>query len=83
MSEKTTIEKVTEITAQTLGVDQSKIMSDSEFVQDLEADSLDVVELVMTFEETFEIDIPDDKASDIVSINDAVSFIDKMREEKA
>ena len=83
MSEETTIEKVINITAQTLGVDKSEIMSDSEFVQDLKADSLDVVELVMTFEETFEIDIPDDNASDIVSINDAVSFIDKMIEEKA
>lgn len=67
--------RVKEIVAKHLGVEQTKVTSDSSFVDDLGADSLDQVELVMAFEEEFSCDIPDDAAEKIVRVSDAVKFI--------
>ena len=68
-------ERVKKIVVEHLGVDESKIMNDSKFIDDLGADSLDTVELVMAFEEEFGCVIPDDAAEKIVSFKDAVSFL--------
>jgi acyl carrier protein len=68
-------ERVKKIVVEHLGVDESKIESDSKFIDDLGADSLDTVELVMAFEEEFGCEIPDDAAEKIVTMKDAVSFL--------
>ena len=68
-------ERVKKIVVEHLGVDESKIESDSKFIDDLGADSLDTVELVMAFEEEFGCEIPDDAAEQIVTMKDAVSFL--------
>jgi len=69
--------KVIEIVAEHLGMEQEQINADSEFMNDLGADSLDQVELVMSFEEEFNIEIPDDAAEKIVTVKDAVDYIAK------
>ena len=68
-------ERVKKIVVEHLGVDESKIESDSKFIDALGADSLDTVELVMAFEEEFGCEIPDDAAEKIVTMKDAVSFL--------
>jgi acyl carrier protein len=68
--------KVKEIIVQQLGVDADKVTAEASFVDDLGADSLDVVELVMAFEEEFGIEIPDDAAETIQTYGDAVKFIE-------
>ena len=68
-------EKVKQIIVEQLGVDESQVDPGASFVDDLGADSLDIVELVMAFEEAFEIDIPDDDAEKIVTVKDAVDYI--------
>ena len=72
----TTEEKVKKIVMDHLGIDESKITPDSKFIEDLGADSLDTVELVMAFEEQFNIEIPDDAAETIKTIQNAIDFID-------
>ena len=67
--------KVIEIVKEHLGVDDTKVSADSHFIDDLGADSLDTVELVMAFEEEFDIEIPDDAAEHIQTVGDAVKFI--------
>ena len=74
-----TEEKVKKIVMDHLGVDESKITTDSKFIDDLGADSLDTVELVMAFEEQFGIEIPDDAAETILTIQNAIDFIDKKK----
>ena len=69
-------ERVKKIVVEHLGVEEAKIQSDSKFIDDLGADSLDTVELVMAFEEEFEIEIPDDAAEKIQTIKDAIDFIE-------
>ena len=69
-------DRVKKIVVEHLGVEDSKIQSDSKFIDDLGADSLDTVELVMAFEEEFEIEIPDDAAEKIQTIKDAIDFIE-------
>ena len=69
-------ERVKKIVVEHLGVEETKIQSDSKFIDDLGADSLDTVELVMAFEEEFEIEIPDDAAEKIQTIKDAIDFIE-------
>ncbi len=71
------LERVTDIVSEQLGVDKDKITADTSFVTDLGADSLDVVELVMEFEEEFDISIPDDAAEKIQTVGQAVEFIEK------
>ncbi len=68
-------EKVIKIVADQLNVEASEISSDSSFVDDLGADSLDTVELVMAFEEEFGIEIPDDDAEKIQSVQNAIDYI--------
>ena len=71
-----TLDKVKGIVAEHLGVEADKVNDNSAFVDDLGADSLDQVELVMAFEEEFGIEIPDDIAEKIVTVNDAVTHIE-------
>ena len=74
-----TEEKVKKIVMDHLGIEESKISLDSKFIDDLGADSLDTVELVMAFEEQFDIEIPDDAAETILTVQNAVDFIDKKK----
>lgn len=73
-----TAERVKKIVIEHLGVEESKVTDSASFIDDLGADSLDTVELVMAFEEEFEIEIPDDAAEKIVTVKDAIEFIDNM-----
>jgi acyl carrier protein len=68
-------EQVKKIVVEHLGVDASKVVENASFIDDLGADSLDTVELVMAFEEEFGIEIPDDAAETILTVADAVKFI--------
>ena len=68
--------RVKKIVVEHLGVDEDKVNDAASFIDDLGADSLDTVELVMAFEEEFEIEIPDDAAEKIQTIKDAIDFIE-------
>jgi acyl carrier protein len=68
-------EKVKKIIADKLGVDLSEVVPEASFVNDLGADSLDLVELIMTMEEEFEMEISDDDAEKLVTVKDAIDFI--------
>ena len=70
-----TAERVQKIVVEHLGVEADKVTQDASFIDDLGADSLDTVELVMAFEEEFGIEIPDDAAETIQTVGDAVKFI--------
>jgi acyl carrier protein len=72
-------ERVKKIVVEHLNVDAEKVTDNASFIEDLGADSLDTVELVMAFEEEFGIEIPDDAAESIVTVGDAVKFIDKAQ----
>ncbi|MBI5666065.1 MAG: acyl carrier protein [Nitrospirota bacterium] len=68
--------KVKDIIAKQLGVDMGKVTPAASFIEDLGADSLDTVELVMAFEEAFNIEIPDEDAEKILKVQDAVKYIE-------
>ena len=68
--------KVKAIIVDKLGVDESEVTNEANFTNDLGADSLDTVELIMEFEKEFDIQIPDDKAEKIATVGDAISFIE-------
>ena len=68
-------EKVKEIIAKQLGVNAAEVTAEASFVEDLGADSLDTVELVMAFEETFNVEIPDEDAEKITRVKDAIEYI--------
>ena len=70
-------DKVKSIIADQLGVDADEVKPDASFTDDLGADSLDIVELVMAFEEEFDIEIPDDDAEQIATVKNAVDYIEK------
>ncbi|HZQ92014.1 MAG TPA: acyl carrier protein [Terriglobales bacterium] len=70
-------EKVKQIIVEQLGVDEAEVTANASFVDDLGADSLDVVELVMAFEEAFDIEIPDEDAEKIRTVRDAIDYIEK------
>ena len=72
-----TAERVKKIVVEHLNVDAEKVTDNASFIEDLGTDSLDTVELVMAFEEEFGIEIPDDAAESIVTVGDAVKYIDK------
>ena len=74
-----TEEKVKKIVMDHLGIEESKISLESKFIDDLGADSLDTVGLVMAFEEQFGIEIPDDAAETILTVQNAVDFIDNKK----
>ncbi|MBD22443.1 MAG: acyl carrier protein [Alphaproteobacteria bacterium] len=72
-------ERVKKIVIEHLGVEEDKVINSASFVDDLGADSLDTVELVMAFEEEFSIEIPDDVAEKITTIKDAIEHIEKSQ----
>ena len=70
-------EKVKQIIVEQLGVEESEVTPNASFVDDLGADSLDTVELVMAFEEAFDIEIPDEDAEKIRTVQDAIDYVEK------
>jgi acyl carrier protein len=70
-------ERVKKIVVEHLGVEADKVTENANFIDDLGADSLDTVELVMAFEEEFNVEIPDDAAETIVTVGDAIKFLQK------
>lgn len=77
MSDMSVEDKVKQIIVEELGVDESEVTANARFIDDLGADSLDTVELVMRFEEDFGIEIPDEDAEKITSVREAVSYIEQ------
>jgi acyl carrier protein len=74
---KESVEKVKQIIAEQLGVDEGEVTLSASFVDDLGADSLDRVELVMALEEAFDLEIPDEEAEKIRTVQDAIDYIEK------
>ncbi|MBT4203025.1 acyl carrier protein [Hyphomicrobiales bacterium] len=72
-------ERIKKIVIDHLGVDAEKVNEKASFIDDLGADSLDTVELVMAFEEEFNCEIPDDAAETILTVGDAISFLEKQQ----
>ena len=77
MDESKVFEKVQQIVCEQLGVDEAEVKPESSFANDLGADSLDTVELVMALEEEFDIEIPDEAAENIATVQAAVDYINK------
>jgi acyl carrier protein len=75
-------QKVKQIIVEQLGVDEAQVDNNASFVDDLGADSLDIVELVMAFEEAFDLDIPDEDAEKITTVKDAISYIESKTNKK-
>lgn len=73
-------EKVKKIIAEQLGVSEEQVTPEAKFVEDLGADSLDTVELVMALEEEFETEIPDEDAEKILTVGDAINYVQKRSE---
>lgn len=73
-------DKVKQIIVNQLGVEESSVVAKAKFIEDLGADSLDIVELVMAMEEAFGIDIPDEEAENIRTVDDAINFVKKVEE---
>ena len=74
-----TFDKVKDVIVDKLGVEEDSIKSEAHFVNDLGADSLDTVELIMEFEEEFSIEIPDEDAENITTISSAIKYIDEHK----
>lgn len=74
-----TTDRVKKIVVEHLGVESDKVSEDASFIDDLGADSLDIVELVMAFEEEFGVEIPDDAAEKISTVTDAIKYIDEHK----
>lgn len=72
-------DRVKQIIVEQLGVDESQVEPSASFVDDLGADSLDIVELVMAFEEAFDLDIPDEDAEKIKTVKDAIDYIEAKK----
>ena len=70
-----TADRVKKIVVEHLGVEEDKVTPDASFIDDLGADSLDIVELVMAMEEEFEVEIPDEEAENIKTVGDAINYI--------
>jgi acyl carrier protein len=79
MSEAATLEKLKAIVSDQLGIDKEKVVPSADFVKELKADSLDVVELVMAFEDEFEIEIEDEIAGEMSTVQDALDYIIKNK----
>ncbi len=71
--------KVRAIIAEQLGISEDQVRSESSFIEDLGADSLDIVELVMALEEEFEIEIPDEEAENIKTVQDALDYVNDQK----
>ena len=82
MADMSVEEKVKQIIVEELGVDEPEVTANARFIEDLGADSLDTVELVMRFEEEFGIEIPDEDAEKIQSVRDAISYIEQYKKDK-
>ena len=74
-----TADRVKKIVVEHLGVEADKVTEDASFIDDLGADSLDIVELVMAFEEEFGVEIPDDAAEKITTVRDAITYNDEHK----
>ena len=74
-----TADRVKKIVVEHLGVEADKLTEDASFIDDLGADSLDIVELVMAFEEEFGVEIPDDAAEKISTVSDAIKYIEENK----
>ena len=74
-----TADRVKKIVVEHLGVETDKVTEEASFIDDLGADSLDIVELVMAFEEEFGVEIPDDAAEKITTVRDAIEYIDSNK----
>ena len=79
MSDNSIEEKVRSIIVEQLGVESDKVTADAKFIEDLGADSLDTVELVMAFEENFDIEVPDEEAEKLQSVADVVAYKGKVQ----
>ena len=79
MSEKEIFQKLKTIVVDQLGVDEENVTMEATFVDDLAADSLDIVELVMTIEEKFDLEIPDSDSVNIVTVGDVVKYIEEHK----
>jgi acyl carrier protein len=77
MSEKSIEEKVKDIIVDQLGVNAEQVVPDAKFIEDLGADSLDTVELVMAFEEEFSIEVPDEEAEKLQCVKDVVTYVEE------
>ena len=77
MDREDILSKIQEITADRLGVDEDDVTPDASFREDLEADSLDLVELIMELEEQFGMEIPDDEVEKITTVEEAVDYVDQ------
>jgi acyl carrier protein len=75
-------EKVIEIVSEQMGVDKSEITPETSFINDLNADSLDTVELVMEFEDEFDMSIPDEEAEKIQTVGAAIDYIEKIMKDQ-
>ena len=76
----TTEDRVKQIIVSSLGVEESSVVPTARFIDDLGADSLDVVELMMQMEDTFNIDIPDEEAENLRTVDDAIQFVKRAEE---
>ncbi len=72
-------DKMVDIIVEQLSVDKDKVVSGASFVDDLGADSLDLVELIMAMEEEFDVEIPDEEAEKIATVQDAINFVNKLQ----
>ena len=81
MAEETTFEKLQNIVSNQLGIDKSQVVLSADFTKELGADSLDVVELVMAFEEEFDIEIDDEVAGEMATVEDALNYINAQAQE--
>jgi acyl carrier protein len=75
MDREVALEKIQEVVAKQLGIEKEKVTESSSFMEDLGADSLDTVELVMAFEEEFSVEIPDEDAENLKTVGDAVNYL--------
>lgn len=76
------IDKIKDIIVDKLGIDEDKVTRDASFKDDLGADSLDIAELVMELEDEFDMEIPDEEAEKIVTVGDALDYIEKLEKEQ-
>ena len=82
MSDDEILERIKKVITNQLGIEPDDIKLESTFFEDLDADSLDLVELILTFEEAFKIDISDEAAAEMTSVQDVFNFVKKIIEEK-